>query len=121
MPAQIFLLAANRLIQMYVTDTVFAEYDEVIRRPRLKRDFDEIEGALRTIREQAQWVKTTEVVNACFDPDDNIFLECAQAAGADYLVTGNVDDFPEVWKATRIVTAREFLGVIAETRPDDLP
>jgi predicted nucleic acid-binding protein len=28
------------------------------------------------------------------DPDDNKFLECADAARADYLVTGNQGHFP---------------------------
>lgn len=39
------------------------------------------------------------------DPDDIIFLQCAQAAIADYLVTGNTRHFPENWKKTRIVRA----------------
>jgi predicted nucleic acid-binding protein len=32
------------------------------------------------------------------DPDDNMFLECADAARADYLVTGNPKHFPRLWK-----------------------
>jgi hypothetical protein len=39
-------------------------------------------------------------VSACSDADDNIFLECAQAAAAQYLVTGNVKDFLAVWVNT---------------------
>jgi hypothetical protein len=31
-------------------------------------------------------------------PDDNIFLECADAARADYLVTGKPWHFPKFWK-----------------------
>ena len=50
-------------------------------------------------------------MRACSDPHDDIFLECAQAAEADYLITGNVRDFPAVWDSTRIVTAREFLDI----------
>jgi predicted nucleic acid-binding protein len=48
-------------------------------------------------------------VRVCSDPDDDIFLECAQAAAAHYLVTGNAKDFPAVWAGTKIVTARQFL------------
>ena len=33
-------------------------------------------------------------VTTASDPDDNIFLECAAAAQADYLVTGNQGHFP---------------------------
>ena len=37
---------------------------------------------------------TDDKVRACSDPDDDIFLECAQAASAHYLVTGNGKHFP---------------------------
>jgi predicted nucleic acid-binding protein len=47
------------------------------------------------------------------DPDDNPFLECADAARADYLVTGNLRHFPRFWKKTKIITPREFIGLVA--------
>jgi predicted nucleic acid-binding protein len=47
------------------------------------------------------------------DPDDNLFLECADAARADYLVTGNQRHFPKFWKQTKVVTSREFLDIVA--------
>jgi uncharacterized protein len=45
------------------------------------------------------------------DPDDNIFLECADAARADYLVTGNQRYFPRFWKSTKVITSREFVAL----------
>jgi len=47
------------------------------------------------------------------DPADNMFVECADAARADYLVTGNLRHFPKFWKNTKIISSREFLTVIA--------
>jgi predicted nucleic acid-binding protein len=47
------------------------------------------------------------------DPADNIFFECADAAHADYLVTGNQRHFPKFWKQTKVISSREFLDVIA--------
>jgi hypothetical protein len=70
-----------------------------------------ITAALETIREKGLWVRPTEAVRACADPDDDIFLECAQAARAAYIVTGNIKDFPASWHETRIVTARYFLEI----------
>jgi len=58
-------------------------------------------------------VRPTEAVRACSDPDDDIFLECAQAAGAAYMVTGNTQDFPASWHGIRIVTARRFLEIMS--------
>ncbi len=47
------------------------------------------------------------------DPDDNMFLECADVAGADYLVTGNQRHFPRFWKKTTVITPREFISLVA--------
>jgi predicted nucleic acid-binding protein len=47
------------------------------------------------------------------DPEDNMFLECADAARADYLVTENVRHFPRFWKKTKVITSREFLSLVA--------
>jgi uncharacterized protein len=91
---------------------VYAEYEEVIRRPRFRRAEDVITAALGTIREKGLWVKPTEAIRVCHDPDDDIFLECAQAAKAAYLVTGNLKDFPASWLDTQVVTARQFLNIM---------
>jgi putative PIN family toxin of toxin-antitoxin system len=112
-PAQVFLMTILEPdTQLCVSGDIYAEYEEVIRRPRLNRSDSEISAALRTIREKGLWVKPTEKVRACSDPDDDVFLECAQAAAAHYLVTGNVKHFPAVWAGTLIVTARQFLDVV---------
>jgi predicted nucleic acid-binding protein len=57
-------------------------------------------------------VKPTETIKACSDPDDDIFLECAYAALADYLVTGNLKHFPPSWASTLVVTPRSFLDLL---------
>jgi predicted nucleic acid-binding protein len=57
-------------------------------------------------------------VHSCSDPDDDIFLESAQAARAHYLVTGNLRDFPMKWADTQIVTARQFLDALADIREE---
>jgi predicted nucleic acid-binding protein len=58
-------------------------------------------------------VKPSKKVYACSDPDDDIFLECAQAARAHYIVTGNLKDYPAEWAGTQIVTSRQFLDALA--------
>jgi predicted nucleic acid-binding protein len=39
-PAQVFLLAISGSIRLCMSGDVYAEYEEVIRRPRLRRDED---------------------------------------------------------------------------------
>ncbi len=109
-PMQVLLMVILQLdTQLCVSGDVYAEYEEVIRRPRLNRTESEIAATLRAVRENGLWVIPTEKVRACSDSDDDIFLECAQAAAAQFLVTGNVRDFPATWSSTKIVTARQFL------------
>lgn len=45
--------------------------------------------------------------------DDSKLLECADAAGADYLVTGNQRHYPRFWKKTKVITPREFIDIVA--------
>jgi uncharacterized protein len=107
--------------QLCVSGDVFAEYEEVIRRPRLKRTDSEIAATLHAIREYGLWVKHTGKVRACSDPDDDIFLECSEAAAAHYLVTGNMKHFPTGWGSTKIVTAREFLAPFDDDEDSRIP
>jgi uncharacterized protein len=75
----------------------------------------------RSLRQQLlQLVKTHDhiVAPSCHldvasDPDDNMFLECADAARADYLISGNLRHFPKFWKTTKIISSREFIGIVA--------
>ncbi len=103
-PAQILTLAIGGSVQLCVSGSVYAEYEEVIHRPRFRRSEEIIAGALQAIREKGLGVRPTERVTACSDPDDDIFLKCARAAKAEYLVTGNLKHFPVSWAGSRIVT-----------------
>lgn len=86
LPAAVLMLALSGRLQPCVSAAVLAEYEDVIRRPRFKRDAEVIEGTLQAIRKVAQHVTPATHVDACSDPDDNRFLECAEAAKADYLL-----------------------------------
>jgi putative PIN family toxin of toxin-antitoxin system len=117
LPARILLMTlAGASAQLCVSGEIYAEYEEVIRRPKFKRSEDVIEQALRAIRQNGFWVKPSQKVLAAFDADDNIFLECAQASRAHFLVTGNLKDFPLKWAGTQIVTARQFLDASEDYR-----
>ncbi|MGA2267327.1 MAG: putative toxin-antitoxin system toxin component, PIN family [Bryobacteraceae bacterium] len=121
LPAAILMLALSPRVHICVSDPVYAEYEEIIRRPHLKRDPGVIEKTLAAIREGSHWVKPTATVQACSDPDDNMFLECAEAAEAHFLVTGNPRDFPPGWGQTRVVTTREFVAVITDAERSETP
>ncbi|HLK65275.1 MAG TPA: putative toxin-antitoxin system toxin component, PIN family [Bryobacteraceae bacterium] len=110
--AQIFLSAVSGSIQMCVSGNIYAEYEEVLSTSATERPDDVIQSVLQSIREKAIWVRPTEIVRACSDPDDDVFLECAQAAHANYLVTGNLKHFPSVWAGAQIVMPRWLLDTL---------
>jgi putative PIN family toxin of toxin-antitoxin system len=109
----ILLLAITKPARLYVSDSILAEYTEVLARPELKirkgfqRQLIDLVGRHSHLVSPARHLQVTQ------DPDDNLFLECADAARADYLVTGNQRHFPKFWKQTKVVTSREFIGIVA--------
>src|ERR1022692_2729013 len=54
----------------------------------------------------------------CSQESDNRFLECAKAAAANYIVTGNTRHFPQRHKETKIVSGRQLLDILAESEND---
>jgi uncharacterized protein len=53
-PTQVFLMTLLQPdTQLCVSGDIYAEYEEVIRRPRLHRSNSEIEAALRAVRENS--------------------------------------------------------------------
>lgn len=74
------MLALSGRVQLCISAEIFSEYEDVIRRPHLKRSPDVIEATLESLRKAGHWVKPVDRVDECSDPDDNVFLECAEAA-----------------------------------------
>ena len=118
LPEAVINLAFSGEVQWFASESVLSEYEDVLKRPRLAIDSGKAADAIARIRGIVSKVSPVVRVAAASDPDDNRFLECAEAAQAHYLVTGNIRHFPEVWKETRIVTPREFIDAW-EAAPDE--
>jgi putative PIN family toxin of toxin-antitoxin system len=109
----VVLLALSKPARWYVTDAILSEYAAVLARPELKIRKSLRQQFLQLIKNKTRVVVPSRLPHATTDPADNIFIECADAARADYLVTGNERHFPKFWKNTKIISSREFLSVIA--------
>ena len=105
-------LALASKLQLYVSPDVLAEYEEVLRRPRFRIDPKKVTQSLRLIKKRAKTVKPTLTLSVSPDPNDNRFLECAEAANADYLITGNRRHFPAKYQDTLVVNARQLIEII---------
>ena len=97
----------------YVSDAIVSEYAMVLARPELKIRRSLRQQLLQLIKNHTRVVSPSRLTQVTSDPADNMFVECADAARADYLVTGNQRHFPKFWKNTKIISSREFLSVIA--------
>jgi putative PIN family toxin of toxin-antitoxin system len=109
----VVLLAITRPARWYVSDAIMSEYARVLSRrellirKRLQQQF------LQLIRNHVHVVAPSRLLMVTSDPADNIFVECADAARADYLVTGNQRHFPKFWKKTKIINSRDFVSMVA--------
>ncbi len=108
----VVLLAMAKSARWYVSDPILAEYRTVLARPELKIRKRLRQQLLQLIKNHAHLVTPSRLVQVTSDPD-NMFVECADRARADYLVTGNQRHFPKFWKNTKIITSSEFLRVVA--------
>ena len=109
----VFLLATAKPARWYVSRPIMEEYAVVLARPELKIRKSLRLQFIQLIKNHTYSVAPSRLPQLTTDPDDNIFLECADAARADYLVTGNQRHFPRFWKKTKIIDSREFLDIVA--------
>lgn len=109
----VFLLATTKPARWYVSGPITEEYSAVLARPELKIRKSLRLQFIQLIKNHTHSVTPSRLPQLTTDPDDNIFLECADAARADYLVTGNQRHFPRFWKKTKVITSREFLDIVA--------
>jgi putative PIN family toxin of toxin-antitoxin system len=109
----VLLLALTRPVRLYVSRPILQEYAEVLARPELHISKGLRQQVLQVIKNHSYTVVPPWRLDVAHDPDDNMFLECADAAEADYLITGNQKHFPIFWKKTKIVTSRDFINLSA--------
>ncbi len=110
-------LAEEGILVPCVSDDVWAEYRDVLFREKFAALRAVAERLMETIHVRAVVVHPASRLSVATDDDDNRFLECAQAAEARWLITGNRKHYPPEWGVTRVVNAREFLEDYSPSRP----
>ncbi|MCF8461126.1 MAG: putative toxin-antitoxin system toxin component, PIN family [Flavobacteriales bacterium] len=95
-----------------LSSTILKEYVEVLQRPKFYRFADFVMAAetiLARLNLEAEIFEPTIRLNVIMDEADNRFLELAQESKADFLITGNTNDFDfDVFGTTRIVSPKEY-------------
>ena len=106
-------LALTKPARLYVSQPILQEYRLVLARTELRIRKGLRRQVLQLTRNRSHIVRPKQRLDVAPDPEDNKFLECADAARADYIITGNRRHFPRFWKPTKVVSAREFVELAA--------
>jgi putative PIN family toxin of toxin-antitoxin system len=107
----VLLLAMTKPARLYLSPPIFVEYRAVLSRAELRIRKGLRQQLLQLLENRGHFVAPSSSLQVTGDPADNIFLECADCARADYLITGNERHFPQFWKKTKIINSRELIGI----------
>jgi hypothetical protein len=99
--------------QLCISDELMAEYYEVLARPKFAKFQDfyfRAESLMVDIETRAKKFIPSKKINIIKDTDDNKILELADECFADYIITGNTNDFTfSTYKLTKIVTPKDYI------------
>ena len=105
-------------VHLCMSEPVYEEYIDVLNRPKFAK-FPEFkrraEIVLSKISEVGIYYTPKVKVDIISDTSDNMFLELALESSADFLITGNTNDFNlREFEYTKIVTPREYWDLYAD-------
>ncbi len=110
--ADVLRIAVAEDMELCISPEILGEYKRVLAKSRLKLSAAATTQILTTIQTRSTLFVPTRRLSVSPDESDNRFLECAEAASADFLITGNRRHFPDNHGVTKVLTAREFLADI---------
>jgi putative PIN family toxin of toxin-antitoxin system len=94
-PAQVLTLVLSGAIQVCHDERILAEYAEVLSRPRFKFDPQRVREVLTKLEMDGLPINATGQRDLNLpDASDEPFLAVTLAASVDFLVTGNLSDYP---------------------------
>ncbi len=108
----IYELFFENKFQLCLSKELMSEYCEVLARPKFS-NFHEFyfkaTALLANIEEKALFYNPKSKLNLIKDLKDNMILELAQKCNANYIVTGNTNDFNfPMFNKTQILNPKDF-------------
>ena len=93
------------------------EIEEVVKRKKFDLTAKEIDDMVTLIGKKSKNVILQHKIQICRDIEDNIFLDCAVAGRADYIVTGDKDLLAlSSFRGIHISPPSQFLVVLRQSR-----
>lgn len=108
-PGRILDLILGREAEAAVSPAVLDEYGSVLRRAHLGLAPGRVDSFMTDLLGVALDVVPRDRVRACSDPADDMFIECAFAAGAGFVITGNLRHFPREFSGIKVLAPAAYL------------
>jgi len=116
-PEVILKLVEKGKDTLFITDEIIAEVEDVFGRPKIPATEAEKRYKLQRIKRISRKITVPDsqliTTGGSRDKTDNKYLECAVAANADYIISGDKHLLElKEYSGVKIVTAAEYLDII---------
>lgn len=109
---EIMRIVASGDLQLCYDVRITSEYKDVLLRPKFSFNSTDVGNLLAQIETRGFMVTAAPLTKRLPDQDDEPFLEIAIGGKAQYLVTGNLKDYPfKKRQGVLVVSPKEFLEV----------
>lgn len=134
-----FELFESGVIELFVSEEVLAEIQDVITRPKLQAKYSRLtneraEKLIETLRTKATVIKNVpQVLNYARDPKDEKYINLAVAADAEFIISRDTDlldlmtgfdndskEFRQKFRPLKVVEPLEFLKIVEEHTKESL-
>jgi uncharacterized protein len=106
------LTLAGKFI-LCLSPPVLSEYARVLQSPKFKLRADDVTAVLKQLERTGSLFEPLHTLKISEHEPDNRLYECADAAQAAFLVTGNLKHFKRDYRITKIVTSRQLLELLS--------
>lgn len=112
--ADLALTKATQFCEIISSEEIFSELVKKILLPKFDRyvSIEKRKRFLQTFEITASFYKTNQKIVVCRDPKDNIFLELAVEASANFIISGDTDLLIlNPFQYTQIISPKDFLEI----------
>jgi len=119
-PAEIIKSAEAKNVSVFLSEDIVAEITQVLTYPKIKNVYKALglqnEDLIEAVLKIAKFVKVTKKLHVVEEHSaDDKFIECAQSAKADYIISGDKHLLKVAcYKKTQIVSVSEFIQIITK-------
>lgn len=116
LPAKV-LFDLRAKFQLLASSETTAEVRHVLNRPELRAKFkllnDEVVITILQLLETTEQVQITQIEAISRDPKDDMFLACAKAGNADYIISEDKDLLVlNPWEGIQIINVLDFFHIL---------